>query len=587
MRVRAGWWVCFVASGLWCAPLLAAEVSAHVDRNVITQNDTLELTLELSDQDGTPDLDPLEQDFTVLNNARSNRISIVNGRVDTRNEWVLTLAPKHAGEIKIPALVVGNKHTDPIIVKVVAGKAAAAGNDVLLESSVDVSTVDVQAQLIYTLRLLHGVDLKEGSLSVPDLPNAIVERLGEDTSSEVLREGRRYRVVERKYAVFPQTSGTFKIPAAEFSGKAVARGGSPFDSFFNRRFGADPFDQVFGGGQVVHARSNEIVVNVTPQPKDALGGWWLPAKNVKLSEEWAPSPPQFRVGEPVTRTLVLEADGLMAQQLPDVGQSDIAGVKLYPDQPTKETSARPSGVLAKKTVKIALIATRPGKLQLPPVEVKWWNTQQRMVQVATLPVRVIDVLPAADAASAGTPVAPLAPLPAASVPARTPSEPAVSFDAGEMSASQPNYWPYFTALALAAWLFTALAWWRARQRVAPVAAEIARSVSQSIDVKNARAAVHTACASRDPKQLRDALLQWAACHWQDAPPRNILDLAARVSDASLQKFLLRLERQGYAAQSTVPDIKSMSAAIVRWVDSAPEKVKKSKDADGLRALYPS
>jgi len=166
------------------------------------------------------------------------------------------------------------------------------------------------------------------------------------------------------------------------------------------------------------------------------------------------------------------------------------------------------------------------------------------------------------------------------------SEPAVSFDEAAVSVQQPNYWPYATALAVAGWLFTTLAWWRGRRSVASAAPEIMRSASQSIDVKNARAAVHTACASRDPKQLRDALLQWAACNWRDAPPRNILDLAARASDTSLQKFLLRLEREGYAAQSAVPDIKSMSAAIVRWVDAEPEKFKKSKVEAGLRELYP-
>jgi len=586
MRARAGWWVCLVVGWLWSAPLWAADVSAHVDRNVITQNETLELTLELSDQDGTPDLAPLEQDFTVLNNARSNRISIVNGRIDTRNEWVLTLAPNHAGELKIPPIAIGDKRTDPIIVKVVAGKAGAAGNDVLLESTLDVRTVDVQAQLIYTLRLLHGVDLKEGSLSVPDLPNAIVERLGEDTTSEVMRDGRRYRVVERKYAVFPQTSGAFKIPPAEFSGKTVARGGSPFDSFFNRRFGADPFDQVFSAGKTVRARSQEIVVDVTPQPKVALGRWWLPAKNIKLSDEWAPSPPQFRVGEPVTRTLVLEAEGLTAQQLPDVGQADIAGVKLYPDQPTKETTARPNGVIGKKTVKIALIATRPGKLQLPPVEVTWWDTQRHMLQVATLAARAVDVLPASDTAGTNAPVAPIPPLPLASVPARVAADPAVSFDEGGGNAQPPNYWPYLTAVAVAAWLFSTLLWWRSRQRFAPAAPESTEPVAQTIDVKNARAAVHTACAIRDPKQLRDALLQWAACNWLDTPPRNIIDLAARVSDAPLREFLLRLEREGYAAQSEALDIKPMSAAIVRWVDAPPAKQRKRKDAAGLRALYP-
>ena len=585
MKMRGVGVLVLTVIALWNAATFAGEVSAHVDRNVITQNDNLELTLELSDQDGTPDLEPLERDFTVLSNARSNRISIVNGRVDTRNEWVLTLAPKRVGELQIPELAIGDKRTDPILVKVVAGKADAAGNDVLLESSVDVSTVDVQAQVIYTLRLLHGVDLKEGSLSVPDLPNAIVERLGEDVSSEMLRDGRRYRVVERKYAVFPQASGVFKIPSAVFNGKTIGRGGSPFDSFFGRRFGADPFDQAFGGGQAVRARAKEIIVDVTPQPKDTLGRGWLPAKNIKLSEEWAPSPPQFRVGEPVTRTLLLEAEGLTAQQLPDLGQADIAGVKLYPDQPSKETTTNPTGVTSKKTVKIALIATRPGKLQLPAVEVTWWDTRRRALQVATLPARMIDVLPGADT-GANSPAISTALPPAVNAPAPMAAEPAPASDEILVTAQQTNYWPYLTAIAVAAWLFTTFGWWRSRRQVESAGAPSPRTDPHALNVKIVRSGVHAACASRDPKQVRDALLQWAAWNWPDAPPRNIVDLAALASDAALQKFLLELEREAYAPQSDALDIKGMSAAIVNWVDAGPVKEQKAAGTTGLRALYP-
>lgn len=581
MRVHRAWSWFLAVMWLCSPPLVAAEVSAHVNRNVITENETLELTLELSGQDGTPDLTPLDQDFTVLNNARSNRISIVNGRVDTRNEQVLTLAPKRAGELQIPALAVGDKRTDPIIVKVVASKAALEGNDVVLEAGVDMRTVDVQAQLIYTLRLLHGVDLKEGSLTVPELPNAIVERLGEDATSEVLRDGRRYRVVERKYAIFPQASGVFKIPGAEFNGKIAVRGSSPFDSFFNRRFGADPFDQAFSSSQNVRARSREISVDVLPQPKDAPSGWWLPAKNLKLSEEWAPSPPQFRVGEPVTRTLVLEADGLTAQQLPDIGQADIAGVKLYPDQPTKETTPSPAGVAAKKTIKIALIATQSGKLELPPVEITWWDTRRRMQQVATLPARVLDVLPAAVMPGANAPAAAISQPPAVSAPAPEP------LDEEAVNVQQPNYWPYLTAIAVAAWLFTTLAWWRSRRSSVPAEQSTTPADSQTLNVKIARSAVHAACASRDPKQLRHALVQWAACNWPEAPPRNIIELAARVSDPSLREFLLRLEREGYAPQPEALEIKPMSAAIVSWVDAEPVKEKKPAGESRLRPLYPS
>jgi hypothetical protein len=193
------------------------------------------------------------------------------------------------------------------------------------------------------------------------------------------------------------------------------------------------------------------------------------------------------------------------------------------------------------------------------------------------------VLPALDTSGAALPAAP---LPAARIPARATDNANALFEEAEVTAPQPNYWPYFTAAAIAAWLLTTLAWWRGRGRVAPALPASAHANEHATNAKLVRSAVHAACASRDPKQLRDALLQWAAWNWHDAPPRNILDLAARARDASLQDFLLRLEREGYAAQTEALDIKAMSAAIVNWVDADPTKESKRKDEAGLRALYP-
>ena len=151
---------------------------------------------------------------------------------------------------------------------------------------------------------------------------------------------------------------------------------------------------------------------------------------------------------------------------------------------------------------------------------------------------------------------------------------------------QANYWPYLTAIAVAAWLFTTFGWWRSRRQMESAAAPSPRADLHALNVKAARSGVHAACASRDPKQLRDALLQWAASNWPDAPPRNIVDLAALASDAALRKFLLDLEREAYAPQSDALDIKGMSAAIVNWVDASPVKEKKAAGTAGLRALYP-
>ena len=52
--------------------------------------------------------------------------------------------------------------------------------------------------------------------------------------------------------------------------------------------------------------SKPKTVEVMPLPKKNKG-WWLPSKNLKISEKWQPEPPVFKVGEPVTRTLTIIA----------------------------------------------------------------------------------------------------------------------------------------------------------------------------------------------------------------------------------------------------------------------------------------
>ncbi|MEZ5581408.1 MAG: hypothetical protein R3F37_00205 [Candidatus Competibacteraceae bacterium] len=78
----------------------------------------------------------------------------------------------------------------------------------------------VQAQVQYTVRLLFAVPLLDGSLDAPQPANAVVERLGDDVSYETQRNGRRYRVIERRYALFAQRSGA-DDSALEFQGRVA------------------------------------------------------------------------------------------------------------------------------------------------------------------------------------------------------------------------------------------------------------------------------------------------------------------------------------------------------------------------------
>ena len=66
--------------------LQAATLQATVDRNPISENDTVQLILTLRDYDGpiTPDLTALEGLFDILGSQQSSQVSIKIGRASCR-----------------------------------------------------------------------------------------------------------------------------------------------------------------------------------------------------------------------------------------------------------------------------------------------------------------------------------------------------------------------------------------------------------------------------------------------------------------------------------------------------------------------
>lgn len=574
---------------LWCAWLWSATAGAAplatVDRSVIAETETLTLSIETPEQSSEPDWAPLEKDFEVVNSARNSQVSIVNGKVEARNEWRLLLAPRHAGEITIPALNLGTAHSDPIKIKVVSGgtrpDTAGGGQAVSLEASVEPSSVYVQGQLIYTVRLFHAVDLKEGSLSTPTVHDAIVERLGDDKTYEVQREGRRVRVIERRYAIFPQSHGHLKIPPVEFNGQVATRSAAPFGGIFGR----DPFDQLFDRGTPVRVRTKELAVEVKPQPGDVRVPWWLPAERLKLSEAWTPDPPVFRVGEPVTRTIVIEAQGLTAQQLPELGGTDVAGFKTYPDQAAHNNQTTAQGITGKKEQKVVWVATQPGKLTLPELQLAWWNTSAGKLELATLPARTVDVLPGLVAnappptmpAPASTPVVTSAPLSSSPDP-----------DARPHADASLDIWRWLALALFAAWAVTGLAWWwHARGRRAASVPPREMPVADGAGIKAARDALRRACAGGDPVMVRDALLVWARSCWPNDPPLSLGALGARLHDATAKLALSHLESALYAATKAPWNAKPFWETFTPVMNRENGRELAPKKDDALPLLYPT
>ena len=565
----------------------AANLSAWLERTRIAEGETVQLTLEAPGQvSGRPDTTPLEQDFEVLGTSTGSRMSIVNGRTDARTIWTLTLSPRRSGKLTIPPLRVANYQSSALTLEVSNAPAPGGSADILLETDLAPDAPYVQGQVLYTLRLLHAVPLSGGQLGKPEPAHTLVQRLGEDREYATTRNGRRYQVIERRYALFPQTSGELKLTApvfdAEIPDPRPGRG-SPFKGLFgnDRFFGRDPFDDLMRPNRRVRVRGEPAELNVRPRPDATQGAHWLPAERLALQGEWQPVANDIRVGEPVTLVLELNVDGLTGGQLPSLAPDAVAGFHVYPDQAQRQTTVRDSGVTGRLVQKIAFIPARAGKLALPAIDVVWWDTQADEERVATLPGRILQVAPAAVqptqattgqvAASPASDQEPDQATPAAPVP-NTSVE-----DSQPSGVSTAGPWPWISAaLAVGWWLTMVYGWWRVQASRSSVSEKKPSSIPRA--AATARKQFLAACQAGDPSVARRTLLAWAAAHWPSDPPRGLEALSQRLDDPQARDALNELNRVLYKQPGPWNGVR-----LARHLQRLP---KQSAVADQDEALLP-
>ncbi|MBC7501341.1 MAG: protein BatD [Herminiimonas sp.] len=552
-----------------------ATVTAFVDRNPVAQDQSFKLTLQSSD-DGTPDLKPLQQDFEILGQSKGTRFEMNNGHVSYTTSWQIMLMPRRAGQLQIPPLTVNGSSTEAIALEVTANGASGSTNDMAapqdakLFVQVSATPLDayVQQQILLTVRLYRAVDLGDGSsLSEPKFASgsAMVERLGQDRTFEEVRNGKNYAIIERRYAITPQQSGKLSMEPILFDGSIVDGGQS---GFF-----LDPFAQ---RSRRIRVRSEPLQLTIQAAPPQFSGQQWLPAKNLTLTESWSQDPTTMKVGEPITRTLTLTGQGLSAAQLPVLGGDAVDHLKLYPDQPSIKNQAGDQGITGVREQKIAIIPTQPGKLDLPAIDVKWWNTGSNREETARLPARSVMVAAGSNDQSAYT-----------SPPVTAQTPPTGNVDSSARPSRQggvANWWRW-VALALGTgWLLTVLAWWISGTR--SHAARPAKVVPKARPdtAKSAEGKLKQACLALDAPQATMHLLAWAKSQWPNNPPTS-LSAMARLCEPGLASALNELDRMRYAEASTSWNGEAL------WKKFQTHKTKVKSDTPGknapLASLYES
>ncbi len=549
--------------------LLQAEITVRVDRNPVVLDESFQLIFQSDKKmDTDADFSQLEKSFTILSRGRQTSTKIFNHKIHHSQEWRLTLLAKKSGMLEIPAIKFGDEFSQPHKIKVIDQASAKQGGDkgdIFIEVQVDNETPYVQTQVIYTVKLFRAVQTYNAILTEPEVigGQAVINKLGEDSNYEVIRNGKRYSVVQRQYALSPQSSGQLKIEPERFQGEAGMGGIFSFEPF-----GQQP--------RTVVERSKSISLDVKPIPDSFTGDTWLPASQLSLQEEWSVSPEKLKQGEATTRTLTLTANGLAASNLPTVDSHLPDKLKQYPDQPELEETNNENGAVGIRREKMAIIPTEAGDFVLPAIKIPWWNTKTDKLEVAELPERTIHV-----EASSAMP-APAAPTNNVQPQKDDVEMPTVDNTEADVvnkvapSADQTT-WKGVSLLFFILWLITLFVFWKSKRKPAVSDNKSVNESSRRQYLKKLR----QACAANDPAVAKQALLAWSKVNWPDERIININSIKI-FCDQQLQSEIDELNACLYGSSMNQWN----GAAFLKSFESQSFDNKVTKEIQGkLEPLY--
>ena len=361
----------------------AQDLEVSVDRAELARGETLTYTIRIYEQRQGMQLDltPLTEDFDVLGTRTSSQVRSINGQVESWTDYIVTLFPLTEGELTIPPIEINNLQTEPILISVVnEGPRSNQDNDELfLEIEVNKEALYVQEQLLFTVKLYYTINgIRNPQFTELEMEDTVIQLIGSPNQYEQIIEGVRYGVYEKRYVIFPQRSGPLEIPDILFRGE-VTDGSSNFvfRNLNTRR---------------VTAFIEGITISVNERPVAAQEfDNWLPVTNLSISEEWSTDLENLSVGDSITRTITLTADGLDGAVLPPFSPETLDGINVYQDPASIERTYVDGSIVGTRVESSTLVPVIAGTIEIPEIVIPWWDVSGDELKEAVITAKTIQV----------------------------------------------------------------------------------------------------------------------------------------------------------------------------------------------------
>ncbi|MGE9765243.1 BatD family protein [Pseudomonas sp. PDM20] len=231
---------------------------------------------------------------------------------------------------------------------------------------------DSKVSLGATLALQLDVLTDTWFTAAPQLPalqlpgTRVAEPAGSPVHLTVERDGQTFFGLRYQYRITPRQAQRFEIPALKVSA------------------------QVGQATATLHANSRPLSFGVSPAPDD---GARLVADSVQLQQVLRPPVAAFQVGDSLERRVELRVRGAPMELLPPAEFAAVEGTRQYPNpvrlQELDDGRGHSDGAL--RVDSVAYQFERAGRIELPPLELRWRQASNGELHVEQLPGLTLEV----------------------------------------------------------------------------------------------------------------------------------------------------------------------------------------------------
>ncbi|WP_392340070.1 hypothetical protein [Moritella marina] len=197
--------------------------------------------------------------------------------------------------------------------------------------------------------------------------NSLVLQRNKLANNYAQREnGITWSIQEWQLTLYPQLSGEYIVPAIPVSVSIASA----------------PGEKVTG-----HLLTTPLSFNVAlPDARLSQDVNWVTAPELTFSQVWNIEPDsELKVGDAITRTVTIAGRDTSIMQLPDFAPFQSDRVQSYRDKGNARDSEDRDGFYASKTIMHTYIIQKNGQLDLPVLNLLWWNTATQTLQPLILP----------------------------------------------------------------------------------------------------------------------------------------------------------------------------------------------------------